>query len=372
MRVLIISVTAGYGHNSTARAIADELESRGVDVVVEDLLYQFSQSLFGIVDKGYVFSVKHLRRPYQTAYSTLISNERMRRIVSAFSINDIIAHRFAGYISEFMPDVIVTTHVFAAQVINSLKVHGLLKMPVIGILTDYCIHPFWEEVGEIDGIVTSSELLSYAAAKRGIAPELLLPLGIPVRSAFLNTISKDEAKYQLGLDPSKRVILVMGGSMGYGNILSAVQSIDSLGMDLQIICICGKNEKLRQRLHYLKTQKEVLIRGFVDNVELYMDAADCIITKPGGLTITEVMCKELPMILMDPIPGHEVLNMEFLTNNGAAMSVGKSFSVAEAVYYLFSNPKRLELMRESIKLISKPRATQMVCDTIIDMKGNQQ
>ena len=156
--------------------------------------------------------------------------------------------------------------------------------------------------------------------------------------------------------------------MGYGNMLSTIQSIDSLGMNLQLVCICGKNEKLRQRLHFLKTQDEIVILGFVDNVELYMDAADCIVTKPGGLTVTEVMCKALPMILMDPIPGHEERNMEFLTNNGAAMSVGKNSSAAEAVYYLLSNPKRLELMRESIRLIAKPRATLALCDKIMEMK----
>ena len=369
MRTLIISVTAGYGHNSTARAISDELEARGVEVVVEDLYQQFSKALYDIVDKGYIFSVKHLRRQYKTAYSSFERNENMRRIASLFSLNDRIAKTFANYITQLMPDVIVATHVFAAQVLNILKARGFLEVPVIGISTDYCIHPFWEEASAIEYIITASELLSYTAEKRGISPDMLLPLGIPIRSAFLTTLPRDEAKLELKLAPSKRMVLVMGGSMGYGNILTSVQSIDSLDMDLQIVCICGNNEKLRQSLHHLATCANITIRGFVDNVELYMDAADCIVTKPGGLTVTEVMCKELPMILVDPIPGHEERNMEFLTNNGAAIATSRFFSVAEAVYYLFTNPKRLDLMRESIRLIAKPHATRIICDLIISSKG---
>ncbi|NLD88267.1 MAG: galactosyldiacylglycerol synthase, partial [Clostridiales bacterium] len=103
---------------------------------------------------------------------------------------------------------------------------------------------------------------------------------------------------------------------------------------------------------------------FVDNVDEMMDAADCIITKPGGLTTTESLAKQLPMIILNPIPGHEERNSEFLTNNGVAIEVTKTFPLEDAMHFMFHNPRRLELMKESISLCAKPNATNDIADLV--------
>lgn len=364
MRVLILSVTAGYGHNNSAYALSAELESRGASVIVEDFYKQVSYLVYGFVDKGYQFSVRHMRRPYKTAYASLERYERARKIFGAINGNKLFLNRYAKYLEEHKPDVIIATHVFAAVMLNTLKKNGVLTTPVLGINTDYCIQPFWEETHDIEYIITGSELLNYIAIKKGIPEKLLLPLGLPIRSIFQNTVPKAEAREQLGLDPEMQTVLVMSGSMGYGDMQSAIQEIDQMQIPTQMICICGRNEKLKQQLEELSLRSTCLITGFVENVSLYMDAADCIITKPGGLTVTEVLSKRLPMILVDPIPGHEERNAEFFVNNGAAMQVSEHFSVAEAVYYMFSQPQRLQLMQESLSLLSHPRATEDICDFI--------
>ena len=251
---------------------------------------------------------------------------------------------------------------YAQEVLNRLKEGGSLKVPCIGIITDYCIHPGWEDCGALERIVTASELLDYVARKKNIAPRQIAPLGIPTRPIFREQTDKAEARRMLNLDADRRTVLIMGGSMGYGNMLSNVGQADRMDMDLQLVCICGNNEKLRKQLTFLKARKPIIVKGFVGNVDVYMDAADCIVTKPGGLTVTEALCKNLPMILVNPIPGHEERNVEFLLNNGAAIRVTDSFSLGEALHYIFSNPERLELMERSIKNIAKPDAAVKICD----------
>jgi len=366
MRVLILSVSAGYGHHAAAMALADELGARGVQAAIADLYQYVSRIQHDIIENGYLFSVKHLKKPYHHAYNTLESREGIRRVVSLLTANRFIARRFARYFDEFTPDVIVATHVFAAQVLDVLRGYGFLTVPVVGIVTDYCLHPFWEDVEHIDAIVLPSELMVYAAQRRGIPAEKLLPLGLPVRAAFSVRRSQAEAREKLGLAPDRNTVLVMGGSMGYGSMLTTVSSILDLGMELQAVCICGSNDRLRRRLEHLSHRQNLHILGFVNNVDEYMDAADCILTKPGGITVTEALCKALPMVLTDPIPGHEERNVDFLVRNGAAVHTDAEYPPAEAVYHLFSSPERLEMHRRAAALLSKPDAAARICDLILD------
>ena len=365
MRILILSVTTGYGHHSTANALAEELKARGADVVVVDLYEKVSKFKYDLLDKGYTFSIKHMKKPFGKAYRTLVEHESARNFVNILAGNKRVAKKFADIIQYYQPEVIISTHVLAAQVIDILKLHKYVIAPVFGIVTDYCIHPFWEDIKHIDYIVTGSEYLNFTSEKRGLDVGKILPLGLPVRAEFSYRIPREEARRELILQ-DRTTILVMGGSMGYGNIARWIEEIDKLPFEIQIICICGKNEKLFHRMNQIETNSPMRVLGFTNRVSLYMDASNCIITKPGGLTITEVMCKRLPMILVNPIPGHEVGNAEFMTNCGAAIRVTEQFSVSEAVYYLLSNPARLELMERSIEMISHTDATKRICDEIVN------
>jgi len=131
--------------------------------------------------------------------------------------------------------------------------------------------------------------------------------------------------------------------------------------------VCGSNQEAFKRVEKLKTKNRVLNFGFTDKVDLLMDAADCIVTKPGGLTTSEALAKRLPMIIINPIPGQEDRNTEFLLNSGAAVSVSKTFPLDEAVYSLFSCPERFDAMLPAIDLIRKPDSTKRLCECIRDL-----
>lgn len=377
MKVMILSVTAGFGHHATAKALGDELMARGTEVRTLDVYEYINRAVKGTIDKGYLFSSKHTKDLYRLVYA-LAENHGNSYFSTPISIIHIInalgASKFARIITDFNPDVLVCTHIFAAQLVNEIKKRGLLTTTTIGIITDYTIHPYWENVPLIEYVVTASELLHHRALKRGIEPDRLLHFGIPIHPKFSQPLTREEACRALDIDPNRPTILMMGGSMGYSNNRKLIRSLSTIGMAFQLLIVCGNNKRQHHDLmNLLETYSgPCTLRpyGFVNNVEVMMSAADCIITKPGGLTVSEALTKNLPMILANPIPGHEERNVEFLMNNGMAMLATKTFPVDEAVYHLFTNAMRLQSMRETMRAIAHPDATERLCRFILDMPAS--
>lgn len=373
MRVMILSVTAGFGHHATAKAVSDMLRERGAVVETVDVYAYISKIVKETIDKGYLFTSKHTQELYRLAY-LLAENRGTGYFSTRMSIINIVnalgATKFARVVNDFAPDAIVCTHVFAAQLVDDLKKRYLLSAPAIGIITDYTLHPYWEEVPRIEFIVTASELLTHRALKKGIAASRILPFGIPIHPKFNHPISPEEARNRLGLALDRPTILMMGGSMGYSDNKKLIQQLELCNMPFQLMVVCGNNKKQYAEMLNMKEQLHgpctLYPYGFVTNVEEMMSAADCIITKPGGLTVSEALAKNLPMILVNPIPGHEERNVEFLLNNGMACLVTKTFPVDEAVYHLFKSPQRLRTVRETMHAIAHPDATERLCNFILN------
>ncbi len=366
MKVLFLSNTAGQGHRSTAGAIEQEMKSRGAECRILDSYAYIDPVRYKIVDRGYLMATSHIPKAYGFFYRAAEKLPQNDSKYAPWNVNDsIYALKLKKYFDrEFKPDVIVCTHIFSAMIVNTMKARGWIGMPLIGIVTDYTIHPFWENVTHLDYIVTASELLTLQAVKRGIRKEQIMPLGIPINPKFSNSIDKKEARQRLGIEVDKPTVLLMSGSMGYGNITEVLSQIDELDADIQIIAVCGNNKHAKKKIDEMITRKKVYCHGFVDNIELLMDAADCIVTKPGGLTTSEALAKNLPIIMVNPIPGQEERNVEFMLNNGLAINVTKTFPVDDAIYQLFKYPEKLDNMISNIRLVGKPNATNDLCDFI--------
>ncbi|MBO5274605.1 MAG: glycosyltransferase [Clostridia bacterium] len=367
MKVLVLSITAGEGHNSTAKTICEYFNERGAEACVLDTYKYLNKALGLTVDKGYLFTVKSAKLAYKKAYRMLEKRRKSNDKISATrATNRVLASKLLPYIKEYQPDVIICTHIFAGMLLDSLKRHKKITARTYGIVTDFTMHPYWEEALHLDYIITANELLTIQAKKKGYTSEQILPSGIPINCKFEKIGDKAEARIELGLDIGKPTVLLMGGSMGYGNIESTVTMLDSLDRDFQLITVCGNNKEAKLRIDELQTKKKLLNLGYVNNVDRLMDASDCIITKPGGLTTSEALAKRLPIIIVNPIPGQEDRNTEFLLNYGAAMSVTKTHPLDEAIYELFEHPEKIELMRGAIDMIRKPESTRSLCDFVIE------
>ena len=177
------------------------------------------------------------------------------------------------------------------------------------------------------------------------------------------------ARELVGID-NKPTILMMSGSMGYGNMFKQLEAICNLPYDFQIVSICGNNKSTKKKIDSHTFPKKVYNIGFSDKVDIYMDACDIIITKPGGLTVSEALAKKIPMILTNPIPGHEARNKEFLINMGVAMTNSKTYPIEEVVAQILTSPKKLQTMENAIDLIRKPEASKTLIEFIEKIKND--
>lgn len=374
MKVLIMSVKAGYGHHSTAQAMIDCLAERGIESEMLDVFDYINSTLCETIDGAYLFSTKNFPEFYGKAYNMLDKRVEPYKPLSLIDmISRLVSFKLRDYIMEYNPDVIIGTHSFACAVMTYMKRKKVITCPTIGIVTDFTVHPFWEST-EMDYYVTADSLLNHQMQKKGIDKERILPYGIPINKKFLNKVPRKQARLQLGI-PDNRTILLMMGSMGFGNIEKQLEAIMAMEIDMQVLCVCGRNEKMKREIDLHENWRgRIKTYGFVDNVDLMMDASDLIITKPGGLTTSELLAKRLPAIIMNPIPGQEDRNMQFLVNNGAAIAVSETFGLDEALFEIFSHSWRLRLLKLSAARLGKPLSTVMLCDfvekLIKDKKGH--
>lgn len=247
-----------------------------------------------------------------------------------------------------------------------------MRAKTLGIVTDFTMHPYWEEAQRLDRLILPCEPLIPLAYKKGFTDEQIRPLGIPVNPKFAASVDKNEARRILGLDSALPTLLVMSGSMGYGNMERVLRRLDDLDVPFQIIVVCGNNKKAYARIRERTWQKPLLALGYTDNVPLLMDASDLIISKPGGLTTSEALTRRLPMIIVNPIPGHEDRNVKFLTQTGSAVAPTKKLPLAETVKALITDPERRTEMQASIDMIRKPQAVLDLCHEIFSLAKEQE
>ncbi len=364
MKALVLSITAGQGHNSTAKAICAYLGSIGCDAEMLDTLAYLNHALGETVSKGYLLMASNAKLVYKGGYRLAEKRNKSNTDISPTrTTGKLMSKKLAKYINNYDPDVIICTHVLPAIILDVMKKKGELRAKTVGVLTDFMFHPYWEEALNLDYMVIPNEQLTAQALKKGFTRSQILPMGIPIHPKFSeNKYTKEQARAELGLDINKRTVLLMSGGVGYGNIDRTVEALDAVPYDFQLITVCGSNSAMKARIDEMKTKKRILNLGFVNYIDKLMDASDCIISKPGGLTTSEALAKRLPMVIVDPIPGQEDRNTEFLTNNGVAMAVSATSTLDDVLYQLLANPRRVDVMREAIDLIAKPNSTRDICD----------
>ena len=367
-KVLVVSIKAGYGHHSTAKAMMDYLSGKGIKCEMLDTFEYINPILGDSIQDGYLLTTKYLPDAFGRVYSKLDKKEKKYNKYSLVSVlSDLVSHRLKEYVTDFNPDLIIGTHSYACMVMTYLNEKRYTSCPTVGIVTDFTVHPFWEST-EIDYYVTASSMLNIQMMRKGIPKEKILPWGIPIKSEFSRCIPPQQARAELGIE-DKPTLLVMMGSMGFGNVAERLKVIDTLDLDFQMLCVCGNNEKMKKDIEETDWKRKVYTYGFVNNVDVMMDASDCIVTKPGGLSTSEALAKKLPIILMNPIPGQEDRNMEFLVNSGAAVMVTDTFALDEAVQCVLGYDWRRAMLRECAREIGRPDSAKTLGDFVCKKIG---
>ncbi|MBC5649467.1 MGDG synthase family glycosyltransferase [Christensenella tenuis] len=366
MKVLVLSMTVGQGHNSTSKALRAALLKRGHQCDILDT-YKFLNKAIGLgFDKGYAAMGRFIPKLNETIYkgAEKANGRADMKLYFPWAFANLAKSKLQKYIDEEKPDVIVCSIVMTAMLITALKEAGTYddRIKSIGIVTDYSLHPFWEYTA-MDYFVAPNELLIPEFTQRGIPENKILPTGIPVDPKFARAISRNEAREKLGLDPEKFVILLTSGGMGFAGMTPVMQDVDQMD-DVQLVAVCGSNKHLKSRLSAVEYKNDVRVLGFVDNMEAYMDAADIIITKPGGLSTSETIAKRKPLLLMKPMPGVENMNLAFLLNHSLAVHCSQYQSVSQVIMQLRLNNFKLREMERAQKKWGKKHSAKTLAEFI--------
>lgn len=374
-----------------AQALKEYILSQQPDAVIEitDTIECVSPFVNKAVTGGYVYMVRNTPKMYGTVYKTTDRSAAVTKTVE-FTTNA-FRNKLYPLIDSFKPDIVITTHPLAAEIVTALKNHGVINLPIINIVTDFAIHQAYISKGVDAYIVSSREMVDEMVNERGLERVRLYPYGIPVKSEFFKPIERKTVFESEGLDPSIPTILIMAGSFGVTDVLKIYHKIVKSPADFQIIVITGKNEKLYDTFDkYLrklsmnnalieadffeselfdihnthkkkrkftskhqKPAKPTKLLYYTNEVEKYMHMADMIVTKPGGLTVSEAIAVGLPMGIFKAIPGQEEQNAEFLISKGMAVKLEKNNTCTKTITKLLESPEKLQSMKAAIKQFSK-------------------
>ncbi|ATW23934.1 hypothetical protein DCMF_03190 [Candidatus Formimonas warabiya] len=368
--ILFFSVSIGSGHDSAAKSLEKSFLEKipHANTKVIDTFDYINPTLNKVVVGSYMETLKFNPKVWGYLYQQAENGDRMVDLGQI--LNKLLSHKLQQLIDEFKPHAIICTHAFPAGMMSLVKAQMGLKVPVIVVLTDYTVHAFWIHP-HVDYYVIPSDALIYECVSKGMPREKIRPFGIPIRKEFSNPIDKNGMKQTLGLD-ERPVVLVMGGGLGLGAVQETVKTLLNTNPNLQIVAVAGKNKSLFSQLMKFKhAYKNLHVYGYAENIVELMSAADLIITKPGGLTSAEVLAKKLPMVIVDPLPGQEDRNTEFLLNWGVAVKTGKRSSLSALINQLFGNGLRMKHMKEMAEYLAKPFAAEDISDFTIQIMTNK-
>lgn len=370
-KILIVYATAGIGHKKAAIAVKkalDEMSPKDTEVTLIDALDYTNDFFKWSYLQAYLTMVNKLPTFWGISYH-LTDNFYVNIIVSKIRriSNWMNSINLIKYLKKTEPDVIISTHFFASEVIADLKESGGIKSRLVTIVTDYRLHSWWIGAGT-DVYVVASVDAKLDLLKWKVDPERIKVMGIPVEPVFSKKLDRRLIFDKAGLKDGVFTVLVIGGGFGVGPIENIVKSIGRMP-GIQIIVICGHNEELVKKIEALKSEFAATIKvlGFVDNVYEYMEIADILISKSGGITVSESLAKDLPMIVIAPIIGQETRNADFMVKNKSAFRIKDTSELKATIEPLLKDPESMDSMKKAIDLIKKPMACYDVAKLAMDM-----
>lgn len=390
-KVLIMSASTGGGHNRAARAIKEELESRtignmSIECEIVDSLKLVNNTMDKVISRGYEKSALYTPKAYGSVYRFSETTIASKNEFKTNPLTSLMARKFKHLLNESTPDLIIGTHPFPMIALSTLKknnnIHSLSRSesfykstkvdipPMISVLTDYTTHSTWIQ-NEIDYYIVGHEYVKELLVYEGVDSEKVKAFGIPVEKSFLSHRDRETVLTELGLSPEKLTVLLMGGSFGAGNIKETLEDLIAIDRDFQILVITGRNEHLKDKLSKMLDStihnKNICLLGYTNKMNDILASIDVLISKPGGLTTTEALLNDVPMIVPYFIPGQEEENLDFLTNCGAALRTTKKYSLPVLLKVLIDDPSRLDNLRKNIKSIRKFDSAVNISNLVVDI-----
>ncbi|HSK47400.1 MAG TPA: glycosyltransferase [Coriobacteriia bacterium] len=363
-RILVFSASFGGGHRSAAEALVryyQEHYADSVEVRMVDFFEEFMPGLNVLAKFAYQQSVAFFPDLYGSFFD-LSNAVPSNPVVHELRIMGF--QRATNYIDDFRPDAVISTFPVAGGVVSDIK----LERPMVAatVITDYGVHRTWLHPATDLYFVASKEVREDLVA-RGLDWDRVAVSGIPVHEKFSEQLQRTECRRTLGL--SDRFTVLLTSAAGLTSDVRDIAAGLSHG-GVQIAAATGHNRRLKRRLDTLaKRENHVCVYGYTPDMHRMMRAADVLVGKAGGLTVSESLAVGLPLIIYNPVPGQELYNVDFLVNSGAGLLSRDEEDVVEKVRFLSTHPQRLAQMAENARLLGKPAAAQTVCERVLAAIG---
>jgi processive 1,2-diacylglycerol beta-glucosyltransferase len=328
--------------------------------------YKYAASIFSkVVADGYIGLVKTLPQVYSYIYDRAERATHVpafRRYVSQYT-----AANLRKLVDERKPDLVVCTHAFPCGVMSEYKRQFDPDLPVVGVVTDFVVHPFWIYTN-IDAYAVATPEMRSTLVARGVREERIVVSGIPIDTRFgANGTDRDALRRRLDLPRDRGIVLVMGGGVGIGPLDKVLRALGGVDVPLCAVVIVGRNKGLERRVIAAAEHADYPVRvfGFVDNVFDYMHASDVLLSKPGGLTSSEALAARVPMVLVKPLPGQEERNTRYLVSRHAAVRPRGEAALATAVRELLVSSERRESALAGIDALRHPDSAPVIAERIV-------
>lgn len=349
MKILIISCSTGGGHNACAKYILEELKDNNIEAEFKDFYDIVNKKAKKLSEKLYLSTLNGNGKIFKVVYKLgeLYSKTKLKSPV--YSVNKLHKKKLYNYIIQNKIDLVITTHIFPALTLTAIK-----KVPFLLVATDYTACPFMEEANPNYYVIQNG--IEKDFINKGIDEKKLLKTGIPVSSNFIKN-AKD-IRYNLNIDKEK-TILIMLGSMGFGNINKIVNNLLEID-NTKIIIVTGSNKELYNKLKKIKNKKLITL-GYVHNMNDLIYSSDIVVSKPGGLSSTEIASINKPLIHAFAIPGIETINTNFFYNHKMSIKCDNENEIIQNIIKLLNDNKlQKEMIKSQSKIINKNSASDLV------------
>ncbi|QAT17002.1 monogalactosyldiacylglycerol synthase [Candidatus Velamenicoccus archaeovorus] len=359
-KILILYATAGSGHKKAAEAIFHKAKSAYRNVHTADVVKYMPFLVRKLYSDGYTFVISHLPWLWAVMYR-LSDSPRLSWInVGLRRFMDVMACRsFVRFLLDEDPDIIISTQFLASEIAAYAKIKKRLKARIITVVTDYGVHNFWVNPGT-DLYCAAAPSTKDILMKKGISESQIVVTGIPLDEKFLHVDEAAAVRKKLEVKEGVFTVLVATGGIGIGPI---AEIADRLKNDAQLLVVCGHNKKLHQALTDMR-HPHIKAFGFVDNMQELMRVSDVMVTKAGGLSVTEALNMELPMILFCLLPGQETINANTMQALGAGRIVSGLEAIEKEVLDFKKNEQKLYAFRANCRALARPASTVDIVNLI--------
>jgi len=367
-RILLMYITEISGHHSATLAV--EKAIRTIDPHVEILninTFKYTTPISEkVINRLYMGVIKRTPQLWDYLYDNPAVAKKLEGIKEA--IHKFNSPKLKRLFEKFRPHVVACSQAYPCGMVADYKKTAHSNVPLVAMLTDFTPHSYWI-YDTVNFYISASDDITTRLIEKGVNREKIRTFGIPFDQKFHEEIPKADALRRLGLNPNLFTLLIMGGGQGLGPIKTVVKSLEKAKTALQEIIVTGTNKKVYRSLKRKrkKCRKKIVLLGYAHNVNELMSASDVIITKPGGITTSEALCKKLPIIILKPIPGQEANNAAFLSAKGAAIRLNFPEDINLVIDDLTANPKKLDALKQSCAHIGRPNASVDIANLLLKL-----